>query len=109
MGKFEGFESYKGTIKKGNEVIVENAFIVYDNRIDRFLSHFKKDNDVTKISSLGANFDLAFDRKILPPEEIFKREKIILEDSLPYGTDLEGYYVDEDSIVLATSNKRGRR
>jgi len=109
MSKYESFESYNGTIKKGNKIVKENVFIVYDDIHDRFLSHFRKDNDVTKLSSLGSNFDLVWDREVLSPEEISKREKIIEEESLPYGTNLEGYYVDEDSIVLVSSNKKGRR
>ena len=110
MSKYEGFESYKGTIKKDNEIIEKNAFIVYDDIHDRFLSYFRKDRDITKLSSLGANFGLAMDSEILSSESIKDLEKIIKEESLPYGTNMEGYYIDEDSIVMESpSIKKGRR
>lgn len=110
MSKYEDFESYKGTIKNGNEVVLENAFIVYIKDNDNFVSYFRKDNDVTKPSSWYAINTLYVDRDNLSKEEISKLEKVIKEESLPYGTNLEGYYIDEESIVIdSPSNKKGRR
>ena len=109
MSKYEGIESYKGTLKKDGEIVKENYFIVYDDERDRFLSYFRKDGDVTKLNSLGATFSLAMDFNILSPEEIKELEKVIDEESLPYGTDMEGYYIDESTIVLDSPlNKKGR-
>ncbi len=109
MSKFEGFESYKGTIKKDDQIIEENAYLIYDDERDRFLSYFRKDGDVTRLNSLGATFSLAMDFNVLSLEEIKELEKVIDEESLPYGTDMEGYYIDESTIVLDSPlNKKGR-
>ena len=114
MNKYEDMASYKGTIKKKENgiisVVKENYPLIYDEDIDRFLSYFSKDNDMKKFTSLGATIAIAMDIDRLSEEEIKELEKTVYEESLPYGTDMDGYYVDEDSIVMESpSIKKGRR
>ena len=112
MNKYEDMASYKGTIKKKENgiisVVKEDYPLIYDEDIDRFLSYFSKDNNLNKLTSLGASIAIAMDIDRLSKEEIKELEKIVYEESLPYGTDMDGYYVDEESIVrmeLSTKKK----
>ena len=114
MNKYEDMASYKGTIKKKENGIIsivkKDYPLIYDEDIDRFLSYFSKDNDMKKFTSLGATIAIAMDIDRLSEEEIKELEKTVYEESLPSGTDMDGYYVDEDSIVMESpSIKKGRR
>ena len=109
MNKYIPWERYKGVIKKDNEIVEEDFFLTYDDEHDKFLSHFRRDGKPL-VSSFGASLSLSMNRDVLPKEEIDRLEKIIEEEALPYGTNLEGYYVDEDTIELYTNDiKKGRR